>query len=221
MGSCFGRCFSNVTDPFTFRYFRHTGSHTHEEEQVELDPCMSQEYDRSSSKKILSLFSLKQLKKRHGGVPVSLELVEDTWKKKSNKYQRLESRNNASTGSDLNSLQTLDARVLLKHPGCISSTPASSLDLEWEHEVMPLPLDDLDRPKSTNNSPSKSSSNVSQPSSLTASPWSKVSTPNSLEWDSVGDNEACVDIETEQLLTEIERLTNKTLKETGEWSGAR
>ncbi|CAG5107152.1 Protein of unknown function [Cotesia congregata] len=73
MGSCFGRCFSNVTDPFTFRlnilfayktiyrlftyiffpyrYFRHTGSHTHEEEQVELDPCMSQEYDRSSSKK--------------------------------------------------------------------------------------------------------------------------------------------------------------------------
>lgn len=36
--------------------------------------------------------------------------------------------------SDLNSLQTLDARVLLKHPGCISSTPASSLDLEWEHE---------------------------------------------------------------------------------------
>ncbi|KAG8036743.1 hypothetical protein G9C98_004065 [Cotesia typhae] len=127
MGSCFGRCFSNVTDPFTFRYFRHTGSHTHEKEQVE---------------------------KRHGRVPVSLELVEDTWKKKSNKYQRLESRNNASTG-------------------------------------------------------------------LTASPWSKVSTPNSLEWDSVGDNEACVDIETEQLLTEIERLTNKTLKETGEWSGAR
>ncbi|XP_057337953.1 uncharacterized protein LOC130676015 isoform X1 [Microplitis mediator] len=221
MGTCFGRCFSNVTDPFTFRYFRHTGLHTQEEEQVELDPRMTQGNDRRRSKKILSFFSLKKLKKRHGGVPVSLELVEDNWKRKSNKYYRLESQNNASTGSDLNTLQTLDARFLLKHPGCISSTPASSLDLEWEHEVIPLPLDDSDRPKSTNDSPSKTSSNGSQPSSLTASPWSKVSTPNSLEWDSVGDNEACVDIETEQLLTEIERLTDKTLKETGEWSGAR
>lgn len=78
-----------------------------------------------------------------------------------------------------------------------------------------------ERIDSTNESPSKTSSHGSRPSSLTASPWSRVSTPNSLEWDSVEGNEACIDVETEQFLTEIERLTDKTLKETGDWTGAR
>lgn len=62
--------------------------------------------------------------------------------------------------------------------------------------------------------------NDSQPSSLTASPWSRVSSPNSLEWDPVEPDMVCVDVETERLLTEIERLTDRALKETGEWANA-
>ena len=31
-------------------------------------------------------------------------------------------------------LQILDARTLMKQQACVSSTPGSSLDLEWEHE---------------------------------------------------------------------------------------
>ena len=55
-------------------------------------------------------------------------------------------------------------------------------------------------------------------SSFTASPWSKVSSPDSLEWDPVEGDVVCVDLETEHLITEIERLTDKTLRETGEWT---
>ncbi|KAK0096959.1 hypothetical protein PV326_003761 [Microctonus aethiopoides] len=220
MGACLGQCFANVTDPFTFRYSRHSGMPSQEDEQVEwVDD--NNFASSAQSKSLLSFLSLKHLKRKRG---VAMELVEDKcWKRDCNKYTRLKTKNNASTSSDLNtSFQTLDARILMKHPGCLSSTPASSLDLEWEHEVIPLPTaTDGEQLESTNDSPSKTSSHGSQPSSLTASPWSRVSTPNSLEWDSVEGNEACIDIETEQLLTEIERLTDKTLKETGEWTGAR
>lgn len=66
----------------------------------------------------------------------------------------------------------------------------------------------------------QTSVNDSQPSSLTASPWSRVSSPNSLEWDPVESDMVCVDVDTEQLLNEIERLTDRALKETGEWANA-
>lgn len=51
--------------------------------------------------------------------------------------------------------------------------------------------------------------------------WSRVSSTNSLEWDnvqSVHDSPPLseVDTDTQFLLCEIERLTNKTLKETGQ-----
>lgn len=38
-----------------------------------------------------------------------------------------------SSGLDT-SLQVLDARTLMKQQTYVSSTPGSSLDLEWEHE---------------------------------------------------------------------------------------
>jgi len=127
----------------------------------------------------------------------------------------------------------------MRQQTCVSSTPGSSLDLEWEHEGdrcvhhyilsnsyniltnydfagMSLPED---KRRDTEDSPTQTSINHSQPSSLTASPWSRVSSPNSLEWDPVEPDMVCVDMETEQLLTEIERLTDRALKETGEWTG--
>ena len=85
---------------------------------------------------------------------------------------------------------------------------------------MPLPVIDNEKVESTDGSITQTSVNNSQPSSLTASPWSRVSTPNSLEWDPVEADMVCVDLETEQLLTEIERLTDRALKETGEWTNA-
>lgn len=84
---------------------------------------------------------------------------------------------------------------------------------------MPLPIVE-DEKGNTEDSSSQTSVNNSQPSSLTASPWSRVSSPNSLEWDPVEPDMVCVDMDTEQLLTEIERLTDRALKETGEWSSA-
>lgn len=56
--------------------------------------------------------------------------------------------------------------------------------------------------------------------------WSRISTPDSLEWDPVEAPLAAVserpaeelDAETEQLLSEIERLTSRALRETGDWS---
>jgi len=82
---------------------------------------------------------------------------------------------------------------------------------------MPLPITD-DGQGDIEYSLTQTSANNSRASSLTASPWSRVSSPNSLEWDPVEQNMVCVDIETEQLLTEIERLTDRALKETGEWT---
>ncbi|EZA62901.1 hypothetical protein X777_04610 [Ooceraea biroi] len=155
------------------------------------------------------------------GVPVSLELLEEgSWSRGGNKYARLSSRNDVSASSGLDaSLQVLDARTLMRQQTNVSSTPGSSLDLEWEHEGMPLPIMGDER-REMEGSLSQTSVNNSQPSSLTASPWSRVSSPNSLEWDPVEPDMVCVDMETEQLLTEIERLTDRALKETGEWTGA-
>ncbi|KMQ90237.1 hypothetical protein RF55_10028 [Lasius niger] len=187
------------------------------EEQAEFMDAEEHEDQTKKSKSLLSFLSLKRFKKKHG-VPVTLELLEDGgWTRGGNKYTRLSSRN-VSTSSGLDTpLQVLDARTLMKQQTYVSSTPGSSLDLEWEHEGMPLPIMNNEK-ENTENSLTQTSVNNSQPSSLTASPWSRVSSPNSLEWDPVEPDMVCVDIETEQLLTEIERLTDRALKETGEWT---
>lgn len=192
------------------------------DEQVEFIDDKGGTDQSRGSKTLLSFLSLNRFKKKNG-IPLTLELLEDgAWSKgKTNKYARLNSRNDASTSSGLDTpLQILDARTLMKQQACVSSTPGSSLDLEWEHEGMPLPIMDDEKVESTDGSMTQTSVNNSQPSSLTASPWSRVSTPNSLEWDPVEADMVCVDLETEQLLTEIERLTDRALKETGEWTNA-
>ncbi|KAF7991242.1 hypothetical protein HCN44_002804 [Aphidius gifuensis] len=219
--ACFGQCFANVTKSFTHRYSRYTGS-CQEDEQVDSEQTRngcnlllsSSPKSKKSKKNLLSFLPSKYFKRKNQ-IPISLELAEDNlWSRRGNKYFRLDSSNNASMSSNLNTpLQPLDARILLKHE-CVSSTTASSIDLEWEHEVLPIRFVDNENQINTNNS-SKTSSKGSQPSSLTASPWSRVSTPNSLEWDSIDHDNEFIDAETEQLLTEIDRLKNKTLNETG------
>ncbi|XP_077269345.1 uncharacterized protein LOC143901168 [Temnothorax americanus] len=221
MGACLGRCLTKVTDSVPYRFYqRHTRMSPQEEEQVEFVDVQGHEDQAKGSKSLLSFLSVKRFKKRHG-VPVTLELLEDgRWSRGGNKYARLSSRNDVSTSSGLDMpFQVLDARTLMKQQAYVSSTPGSSLDLEWEHEGMPIPIMEDER-GDTDNSLTQTSANNSQPSSLTASPWSRVSSPNSLEWDPVEPDMVCVDMETEQLLTEIERLTDRALKETGEWTSA-
>ncbi|XP_018309326.1 uncharacterized protein [Mycetomoellerius zeteki] len=213
MGACLGRCLTKVTDSVPYRFYRrHTRMSFQEEEQAEFSLDVEGHEDQTKGS--------NRFKKKHG-VPVTLELLEDgRWSRGGNKYARLSSRNDVSTSSGLNmSLQVLDARTLIKQQAYMSSTPGSSLDLEWEHEGMPLPIVD-DEQGDTEYSLTQTSANNSRASSLTASPWSRVSSPNSLEWDPVEQNMVCVDMETEQLLTEIERLTDRALKETGEWTNA-
>ncbi|XP_020295469.1 uncharacterized protein LOC109860647 isoform X2 [Pseudomyrmex gracilis] len=215
MGACFGHCLTKITDSVPYRYYqRHIKMpfQKEEQEQAEFMDAERDEDQIKGSKTLLSFLSLKRFKKKHR-VPVTLELLEDgRWSRSGNKYIRLSSRNNASTSSGLDtSLQILDARTLIKQQTYVSSTPGSSLDLEWEHEGLPLAI--LEDEKRDTEVDTQTSVNNSHPSSLTASPWSRVSTPNSLEWDPV-EPDICVDMETEQLLTEIERLTDRALKET-------
>ncbi|XP_028135678.1 uncharacterized protein LOC114330525 isoform X2 [Diabrotica virgifera virgifera] len=126
-------------------------------------------------------------------------------------------------------LQCLDARALLQRTA--TSTPASSLDLEWEHETLPasmihdpsgsswtaLPEDISCCPTTSHTHNSEMNANASD------SDWSRVSSANSLEWDNVQNSIQAegsppiseLDTDTQFLLGEIERLTNKTLEETG------
>ncbi|XP_029175141.1 uncharacterized protein LOC114943650 [Nylanderia fulva] len=217
MGACLGHCLAKITDSVSYRFYqRHTRMPFQGEEQAEFMDGEEHKDQTKKSKSLLSFLSLKRFKKKHR-VPLTLELLEEGgWTRGGNKYTRLSSRN-VSTSSGLDaSLQILDVRTLMKQPTYVSSTPGSSLDLEWEHEGFSLPI--MNENENTENSITQTSANNSQPSSLTASPWSRVSSSNSLEWDPVEPDMVCVDIETEQLLTEIERLTDRALKETGEWT---
>ncbi|KAF4533227.1 hypothetical protein B566_EDAN005142 [Ephemera danica] len=94
------------------------------------------------------------------------------------------------------SLEVLDAKVLAaraasQFPALTRpSTPGSFVDLEWELEAL-------------------------QTSTMTQC--SRVSSPPSLEWDLVDCELAAAghEDETEQLISEIERLTQRALQETG------
>ncbi|XP_044735978.1 uncharacterized protein LOC123298130 isoform X2 [Chrysoperla carnea] len=178
-----------------------------------------------------------------------LELAEDLWcplgdphYSRLHKSASVQSRPSQSTSAGDISLQCLDARSLLtsgagrEQSVLSSSTPPSSIDLEWEHEGYPSPApwkvlpeedDFLHFDSSSQNSQVTIATPAQQkkcPSEIThLSGWSQISTPDSLEWDPVqtalqDSSELPVsdlDAETEQLLCEIERLTKKALKETG------
>ncbi|KAJ8940356.1 hypothetical protein NQ314_010738 [Rhamnusium bicolor] len=77
-------------------------------------------------------------------------------------------------------------------------------------------------PEDLSQCPTNSSPQNTAPAHNSDSDWSRVSSANSLEWDNVQNSIHMsphiseVDTDTQFLLSEIERLTNKTLEETGQ-----
>ncbi|KAF7279828.1 hypothetical protein GWI33_006686 [Rhynchophorus ferrugineus] len=142
-------------------------------------------------------------------------------------YSRLSDIRVSSQGSLNNrdiQLQCLDARALLIRTN--TSTPENSLDLEWEHETLPISLIHEPSASSWTTSIFPEDTLVSQPrespshGEVSESDWSRVSSSaNSLEWDSVQNSIQSdvdtLDIDTQFLLNEIDRLTSQALKETG------
>lgn len=58
---------------------------------------------------------------------------------------------------------------------------------------------------------------VTQDSSMGSKEGSRMTTPDSLEWDFVDSSIPSIDQETEQLIAEIERLAANALQETGQY----
>ncbi|XP_065160468.1 uncharacterized protein [Atheta coriaria] len=214
MGSCFGRCLpksscrnSNSVD---FNFLIEENTFPYKKSRGFLDKW----FLRRKSKKGL------QLQK-----PV-LELVDDMLNPHLSYYNRLsESQQLPSTSSCHSNdipLQSLDARALLAKTTV--STPASSLDLEWEHEIVqPSMVPDTSGSSWTafgDDNCSESSTRNTAPACNSES-WSRISSANSLEWDSVHNSlnpsppASEIDNDTQVLLNEIERLTSQTLQETG------
>ncbi|XP_014251893.1 uncharacterized protein LOC106668024 isoform X2 [Cimex lectularius] len=101
---------------------------------------------------------------------------------------------------------TLATRALQKRKvSCSSGTPPSSIDLEWENEAV-----------FTHTYKFKSQCNSVVEDVSSNSGCGEASPSDSLEWDPC--DPAGMDLETEQLLNEIEQLTNKALNETGDWT---
>ncbi|CAM1304227.1 Uncharacterised protein g3710 [Pycnogonum litorale] len=103
----------------------------------------------------------------------------------------------------------LCATSLLKNDG---STTHSSVELDWESEGLPYP------PLAAYNTDEDVATTRTETVSLRSHHDSNSST-SGFEWDedvfSLPDNRQRVDTETEQLLDEIERFTNRALNETG------
>ncbi|CAG9770602.1 unnamed protein product [Ceutorhynchus assimilis] len=147
-------------------------------------------------------------------------------------YQRLPESQRVSPQSSYISkdiqLQYLDAGALLERTN--TSTPDNSLDLEWEHETLPISIKHEPSCSSWATSIFPEDTLTTQPNQsplhtecamhTTDSDYSRVSSSaNSLEWDSVHNSvqSECdtIDTDTQFLLNEIDRLTMRALKETG------
>uniref|UniRef100_A0A0K2TH96 Uncharacterized protein n=1 Tax=Lepeophtheirus salmonis TaxID=72036 RepID=A0A0K2TH96_LEPSM len=118
----------------------------------------------------------------------------------------------------------------------------SSLDLEWEPEASMIPFVEKSSRKGSPTSSKRlftSTDNLSHQENIesttsTIAPEirnSEVSSQSSipcLDWDCQTDNELMthglenleMELETEQLITEIEQLTNRALQETNQWSSS-
>ncbi|CAH0546017.1 unnamed protein product [Brassicogethes aeneus] len=226
MGNCFTSCIPRSDASKTLRGLNLLNN---QNSDVEFTFLVEDNNSTCGDKKRSFLSRFFKQRKDCNKKPV-LELVDGLLNPQLTAYSRLnESQRLPSTGSCTSrdiQLQCLDARALLARTA--TSTPASSLDLEWEHETLPV---------SMIHDPSGSSwtalpEDYSQPASISSpqntaavhnnnsdSDWSRVSSANSLEWDNVQNSmhaEAEVDTDTQFLLSEIERLTNQTLLETGQ-----
>ncbi|XP_057651243.1 uncharacterized protein LOC130890869 isoform X1 [Diorhabda carinulata] len=230
MGNCFNSCLPHQSSAArTLRNFNILDN-----ESTAVDFAFLVEENTSTANTSKRSFLSRLFKKRSNKKRPVLQLVDGLRNAQiSSGYSRLsESQRLPSTGSCTSrdiQLQYLDARALLQRTA--TSTPASSLDLEWEHETLPISLihdpsgsswtalpEDLSCcPTTSNTHNSEINANPSD------SDWSRVSSANSLEWDNVHNSIQAgsspplseLDTDTQFLLGEIERLTNKTLEETG------
>ncbi|GJQ67210.1 hypothetical protein Trydic_g14714 [Trypoxylus dichotomus] len=131
MGACMGRCLSRTEN----RYLSQQNSLQDFTFLVEEN---AHEYQESKRNFFIRLFSKRKARKKK---PV-LEFVDDILNPHFTSYNRLQENQQLSTTSSYNSkdipLQCLDAKALLIRT--TMSTPASSLDLEWEHETLPVSM---------------------------------------------------------------------------------
>ncbi|XP_021920952.1 uncharacterized protein LOC110830384 isoform X2 [Zootermopsis nevadensis] len=229
MGTCLSHCF-NIKNTKPYRSQR--TMYSQGDDNVEQSPSEG----FRSSRGISYLFSLRRKKTPQ---EVTLDLTDDTWPRRDENSQTVAMKHQLSGPAVVDvPLQPLDARSLLaaravlqttnqREKSIASSTPPSSLDLEWEHEGC-LPIQPLHYAGVTEDDGCESAATNGQNgvSAAGSTAWSRVSTPDSLEWDPAeapltAASERSVeelDAETEQLLSEIERLTSRALRETGDWS---
>ncbi|KAJ3662357.1 hypothetical protein Zmor_006711 [Zophobas morio] len=227
MGSCFGKC---LPKPDTSKSLRNLNILQGQRNELEFSFLV--EDSSTTHQRIKRSFLSRFFNKRNDNSqkPV-LDLVDGLLNPQVTAYSRLnESQRLPSTGSCTSrdiQLQCLDARALLSRTA--TSTPVSSLDLEWEHETIPISMIHdpsgsswTALPEDFSHYPSESSPQNTAPVANSDSDWSRVSSANSLEWDNVHNSIQTsppmseVDTDTQMLLSEIERLTNKTLSETGQ-----
>ncbi|XP_063217994.1 uncharacterized protein LOC134528359 isoform X2 [Bacillus rossius redtenbacheri] len=161
-------------------------------------------------------------------------MTDDTWYRDDSSYGVPLHRPSSSTSGyrEVSTpLQPLDARSLLaarllqecaqpRARSAVSSTPPSSLDLEWEHDVC-LPVQAMHFAPPADDCSVATGRDGATATGPSSAAWSRVSSPDSLEWDPA-EAPLCaadqLDLETEQLLGEIERLTSRALRETGDWT---
>ncbi|XP_018564059.1 uncharacterized protein LOC108905596 [Anoplophora glabripennis] len=226
MGNCFKSC---LPESDTSRALRSFNILNNQNDEVSFTFLVEDNISTSDDNK--RSFLSRFFKKRNDKKKPVLELVDGLLNPQLNSYSRLsESQRLSSTGSCTShdiQLQCLDARALLQRTA--TSTPASSIDLEWEHETLPVSIINDPSgsswtaiPEDISQCPSTTSPQNTAPAPNSDSDWSRVSSANSLEWDNVQNSIRAspplseVDTDTQFLLSEIERLTNKTLQETGQ-----
>ncbi|XP_031356233.1 uncharacterized protein LOC116180404 isoform X2 [Photinus pyralis] len=211
MGSCMGRCTpcSDTASKF-FGFSNHDFANLIDESS----------YEGNQSCFLLRIFNKR---KEHKAPKPVLEFVEGIFNPVGDSYCRL-NESHLPSSSSYNSrdipMQCLDVRALMAHT--TTSTPASSLDLEWEHEALPPSVIGDPSTNSWAILPEECTESSTQHIHGCNSDWSRVSSADSLEWDNVQNSLHAsppisdVDTDTQLLLGEIERLTSEALKETGQ-----
>ncbi|KAK9877194.1 hypothetical protein WA026_016942 [Henosepilachna vigintioctopunctata] len=231
MGNCFGKCLPKHEDSSsTLNVFPNSSSDLTYLDNVRLYNTSSLNSNIESFKTSVngskkSFLSRLLFKRDITPKKPVLQLVDGLLNTQNN-YSRLKEPTQESVGSSTSNdiqLQCLDVRALLSHTN--QSSPTTSLDLEWEHEIVPFfMVHDNSENSCTNISndisrcPSDSSFQSTMPTCHNTE-WSRVSSTNSLEWDSLcptSPQMSEVDTDTQLLIGEIERLTRQTLLETGQ-----
>ncbi|XP_025835551.1 uncharacterized protein LOC112906110 [Agrilus planipennis] len=124
MGNCMGSCL-----PTSRRLFS-------SDDKTDFADLINNPNEDTTNKRCFLIRHFLKTKKKHRPKEAVLNLVEDIFpSSKSTNYSKLNKIPHSSDRQNI-PLQCLDARALLTNTA--NSTPASSLDLEWEHEALPL-----------------------------------------------------------------------------------